>query len=723
MQYRFARRVALLSFSCVIACSSPVTPPGGDDTGVSDGGGSCGPCDDHVFCNGVEVCMAGRCSAGTSPCMPSQICDEAGDACTTVCATHPDADLDGSPSIACGGDDCDDSNPSVHPGATELCDALATNEDCDGTTFGTLDTDGDGHVNSGCCNGTTCGDDCDDTHADVYGGASETCNFRDDDCDEAIDETLATVSYYADCDGDGYGSTTGAPSCSAPMTPPSCFGGVWLTTTGDCNDMLAAAHPGVTDTCNGIDDDCNGTIDDAAAADLDCQTIHPAVAHTTIACMSGTCGLAPCDTGYANCDGSVDTGCETNTTSDHSHCGACDIVCGAAASCTASACTPLVDIDAGSGHTCALYANGRAVCWGLNNEGQLGDGTHVLRESAVPVSTFGGSPITFLEIDAGGYSSDVDSGATVLFGFTCGYDAGAAYCWGRNDEGQLGNGSVTDASVPMQVSVLPVSGPTDPGPPSFVQVSAGGAHTVIAQRRPRPGIPLWSTWGWGRDGVTALTSTPTQLTSGPEVDGVAAGLHHSCYRNGTDGGVYCWGSNAFGELGFVGGSTGAPTRSTAFPMGAWAAQVSAGGIIGLGFGVRGPSSAFTCARADDGRVYCWGSNDQGQLGTMVGGAVSGLTDAIDIAVGGRHACALRATGEIVCWGDNSARQLGDGSGLDSAVPVTVVGITTAIAITAGAEHSCAVLADGTARCWGDDSNGRLGDGPGGGIGIVTVLGT
>lgn len=165
--------------------------------------------------------------------------------------------------------DCDDLDAKINPGATEYCDGVDNN--CDGTTDESTaadastwyaDNDGDGHGNAlvsvQSCDqpvGYVAGsDDCNDSSAAAYKGATEICDGLDNDCDGYTDEGL-TSTYFADADGDGYGDpykTTVA--CSVPTG--------YATVNTDCDDTSSTVHPGATETCNGIDDDCDGTVDD-----------------------------------------------------------------------------------------------------------------------------------------------------------------------------------------------------------------------------------------------------------------------------------------------------------------------------------------------------------------------------------------------------------------------------------------------------------------------------
>jgi alpha-tubulin suppressor-like RCC1 family protein len=340
-------------------------------------------------------------------------------------------------------------------------------------------------------------------------------------------------------------------------------------------------------------------------------------------------------------------------------------------------------IAAGDSHTCALTTTGGVKCWGDNSSGQLGDGTTTDRSTPVDVSglTSGVSAIA-----AGGLH-------------TCALTTtGGVKCWGYNSSGQLGDGTTTGSATPVDVmdGSVPMSG--------AIAIAAGGSHTCALTTT--GGVKCWGRNGFGQlgDGTTTDRSTPVDvsgLTSG--VSAIAANSLHTCALT-TTGGVKCWGDNVFGQLG-DGTTTG---RSTPVDVSGLTSGVSA---IAAGF-------FHTCALTTTGSVKCWGLNDSGQLGdgtttdrfTPVD--VSGLTSGVSaIAAGDYHTCALTTTGGVKCWGDNVFGQLGDGTTAVRSTPVDVSGLTSGVsAIAAGDDHTCALTTTGGVKCWGRNDSGQLGDG-------------
>lgn len=215
-------------------------------------------CNDGVYCNGQEFCQDQTCIEGKVPCADGQSCSEQNESCESLCDVEEDADGDGFRAIECGGSDCDDSNSNRYPGNPEVCDDLGIDEDCDEKTVGSRDADRDGYVDQACCNGSNCGEDCDDSDSRVHPNEGEQCDGKDNDCDGEIDEDVPEAlvpRWYPDADGDGarQASIPGIQNC-ATENP-----GYTLDSREDCDDEDDERTPGANEVCDGKDNDCDAT--------------------------------------------------------------------------------------------------------------------------------------------------------------------------------------------------------------------------------------------------------------------------------------------------------------------------------------------------------------------------------------------------------------------------------------------------------------------------------
>lgn len=279
------------------------------------------------------------------------------------------------------------------------------------------------------------------------------------------------------------------------------------------------------------------------------------------------------------------------------------------------------------------------------------------------------------------------------FGHTCAVTGpnGAVKCWGRNDNGELGNGTTTPSSKPVGVSGLSSK---------VAAVSAGGSRSCALTTS--GALKCWGD-NPGNGGLNSTTPVAVSgLSSG--VKAVSAGGTFTCALT-TAGGVRCWGAGSLGQLG-----NGALTSSSV-PV----------TPTGLGSGVAAISSGaqHSCALTTAGGVKCWGWNNYGETGDGSGattspepGDVSGFSEGIAaVAVGGYHSCVITSSGAAVCWGQNQAGQRGDGTQVDSVTPVPVSGLSSGVAaLTGGTYHTCAIMSGGAAKCWGSNVTGQVGDG-------------
>jgi alpha-tubulin suppressor-like RCC1 family protein len=308
------------------------------------------------------------------------------------------------------------------------------------------------------------------------------------------------------------------------------------------------------------------------------------------------------------------------------------------------------DISAGFAHTCGLLRDRTIWCWGDNEYGQLGNNSSS-QYSYTPLQVWDSTGS--IAITAGGWHS-----CTVL-------RDGSTWCWGKNDCGQLGNGTTTNSRSPVAVAS---------GGIRAWKIAAGGSHTCTVAFN-------GAVWCWGMNdsgelgnGTTTDSPSPVPVaTSMPAAD-VAAGCCSSKYQHTCalliDGTIECWGDNEAGELG-------------------------------------GPSKQ-TCGT---------------QLCSNLPVTVVDITDATAVAVGELHSCAIRSDQTVWCWGSNMQGELGNTTikthtrqGVDATnsdddyKPVQVTGISGAISIGARGFHTCAVLQDGSVWCWGTNEFGQLGNG-------------
>lgn len=349
--------------------------------------------------------------------------------------------------------------------------------------------------------------------------------------------------------------------------------------------------------------------------------------------------------------------------------------------------TDWAQVSAGPGQTCAIKTTGQLFCWGLDDGHQVGNGGTNANQNE-PVEVAGGG-------------TDWDQ-VTTGQGHTCARTTTLRiFCWGRDVAGQVGN---DPALEPQKVPVEVAGGSSD-----WTDVSAGGDRTCAVK-------DTGQLFCWGRDDYGSLGNGlphANQAVPVPVAGGatnwadVTVGDQGACALK-TTGRLFCWGRDDFGQLGNDGSNTSSPVP---VPV--------AGGATNWASVTLG--SAHTCARKTTGRLYCWGNNFSGQLGT--GGGVLDARDRptpvagaattwVSVDAGGRNTCAMRSAGRIFCWGDDFFSQLGDGGAdTDRNTPTRVSSSATNwSSITAGGGHACATKTTGRLFCWGNDFSGELGNG-------------
>lgn len=281
---------------------------------------------------------------------------------------------------------------------------------------------------------------------------------------------------------------------------------------------------------------------------------------------------------------------------------------------------------------------------------------------------------------------------------TCGVtDNGTAYCWGSNNRGELGNGTMTYSDTPQ-----PVSGSLAASEISAGGLGTGDEHTCALTEAGT--VLCWGRNNFGQlgDSTTNDHDVPTPIRSSEQFSLVSAGGGYQTCAVTTGQAAYCWGSEAFGQLGNGVSAIAAMPIPTAVQQPSNAASIGAGGF-------------FTCGVFAGGAGYCWGFNQDGELGsspsnTSTPQAVSGGHVFQTISAGGEHACGLEAGGDIYCWGSNTQGQLGNGTTTGGPTPVKVVASTSFVAVAANYLHTCAIATGGAVYCWGGNAHGELGDG-------------
>lgn len=336
-------------------------------------------------------------------------------------------------------------------------------------------------------------------------------------------------------------------------------------------------------------------------------------------------------------------------------------------------------VSGGGGHTCAV-ADGAAYCWGWGNVGQLGSGNISYSSAPLAVTTSGAL--------AGKTITSISSGNNN----TCAVASGAAYCWGENTYGQLGNNTTVNAGTPVAVNTLGVlSGKT------VTAISAGFDSTCA--------VADGAVYCWGRNpngqlgnNSTVNSSIPVAVTttgvlSGKTITDVSVGRGFAC---ATAAGLsYCWGAGTNGQLG------NNVAANSSVPV----AVVTSGVLSGKTITSISAGDFHVCVVAS-GAAYCWGMNGSGPLGTndrvnslvpiavVTSGVLSGKTIK-SISAGNSHTCAVANDG-IYCWGYNYYGTVGNGTTGSAVYAPVVVSPSvstsgkTALFVEAGAQHTMAI---------------------------------
>jgi alpha-tubulin suppressor-like RCC1 family protein len=318
--------------------------------------------------------------------------------------------------------------------------------------------------------------------------------------------------------------------------------------------------------------------------------------------------------------------------------------------------SPVGAVSVGNGFACAI-AQGGLFCWGRNHLGQLGNGTTTFANTPTPVEGLGADVTA---VTAGGDHA-------------CAVHQGRVVCWGSNRHAQLGRGP----SQPIGEGVFSTT-------PQRVNLTSGSEWTISAGDQHTCGTRLFNgvrellCWGSNNQGqagqpvgILEIHQTLVPSPTGFRPVSVAAGRLHSCgifVRGGSEFRVFCWGNNENGRLGLGHTSPGGGQYQPTSPV------IDNSAVVATG-----PTSCHTCSLARDGKMHCWGCNESGQLGDGTTTdrhseilPVGMQTGVLQIEVGGAHTCAWTTAGpHAYCWGKNNDGQLGAADFVDHATPTRV----------------------------------------------------
>lgn len=368
------------------------------------------------------------------------------------------------------------------------------------------------------------------------------------------------------------------------------------------------------------------------------------------------------------------------------------------------------DVELGMNSSCAIASNDLLYCWGFGADGQLGNGAGTTNSSPVQVSM------------PGALATEKIKSVAIGWTHACAIATdNKVYCWGDNSEGQLGNSSTSTSLTPTPVTT---SGALSGLDAKFV--TAGRNFTCIIASNDRPYC-----WGAGSSGqlgntASAQSTVPVPVTysgvmNGKILTSISSGWLSTC-ASSIDGKAFCWGYGGHGQLG------NNSTNSSNTPV----AVLDSGALAGKTIKSVRSGTYHICANTNDNMAFCWGSNTYGALSqelNMINSSVpvkvysSGVLSRLSIkqvSGGTNYSCLLASDDNVYCWGTNNSGQLGNGRTADRLIPTKSIAgpllnkNLSAIAVNLA---MCAADQSGIPYCWGDNANGQTG--AGNSIGIYT----
>lgn len=347
-------------------------------------------------------------------------------------------------------------------------------------------------------------------------------------------------------------------------------------------------------------------------------------------------------------------------------------------------------IDAGFSHTVGIKSDGTLWTWGLNSNGQLGDGTNTNKNIPTQITNENNWQLITAETN---HTIALKTNGTL-------------WAWGNNVYGQLGDGTNTNKNIPTQIGI----------DSNWQFISSGGGDHAFALKTDG------TLWGWGDnfsgqlgDNTNNSKNIPTQIGNSTDWAIISVGSDHTIALK-TNGTLWAWGKNSFGQLG-DGTLINKKNPTQIGTANNWE-------FIST-------SNNHTIAKKTDGTLWAWGLNDNGQLGDgtsinkNIPTQINSDNNWQNAVAGGGHTIALKTDGSLWSWGLNNAGQLGNDTstnfGIPNDTPIQITTTTDWQNIYAGANHTIALKTDGTFWAWGNNYSGQYGDGTNVSVKIPTFI--